>query len=179
MNNLVLKIYNITYMKNNKIHILKIPNHCIINLTYNFLCKEYEILIEIQFDGASSGNPGLSGAGIVVKTNGEVKEYSIPLGVLSNHEAEFLALLKALEICQQQFPQNILAIQSDSQLVVEAIEKNFVKNPQFRDLLMKINELKQSFPLFFIKWIPSNQNKHADRLARQAIYNQKKLKCLS
>ena len=130
-------------------------------------------MIEVKIDGASNGNPGLSGAGIVIKVNGNIFEYSIPLGLLTNHEAEFNSLLKALEICKQQFPDEIIAIQSDSQLVVDAVEKNYVKNETYNQLLTNIMELLQSFPLFFIKWIPSNQNKQADRLARQAILQQK------
>lgn len=130
-------------------------------------------MIEVQIDGASSGNPGLSGAGIVIKSNGEVKEFSIPLGMMTNHEAEFIALLKALEICQQHFPNNMLAIQSDSQLVVQAVEKNYVKRTEYNEILSKIMELISTFPLFFIKWIPSKQNKQADRLARRAIQQQK------
>lgn len=130
-------------------------------------------MIEVQIDGASSGNPGLSGAGIVIKSNGEVKEFSIPLGMMTNHESEFIALLKALEICQQHFPNNMLAIQSDSQLVVQAVEKNYVKRTEYNEILSKIMELISTFPLFFIKWIPSKQNKQADRLARRAIQQQK------
>lgn len=130
-------------------------------------------MIEVQIDGASSGNPGLSGAGIVIKSNGEVKEFSIPLGMMTIHEAEFIALLKALEICQQHFPNNMLAIQSDSQLVVQAVEKNYVKRTEYNEILSKIMELISTFPLFFIKWIPSKQNKQADRLARRAIQQQK------
>lgn len=140
----------------------------------NDIIKEYGILVEIQIDGASSGNPGLSGAGIVIKNDGNVKEYSIPLGVLSNHEAEFFSLIKALEICGREYPCDMVAVQSDSQLVVQAVEKNYVKNPNFFKLLMKVNELKGQLPLFFIKWIPSNKNRRADQLARQAIHKQKK-----
>jgi len=132
-------------------------------------------LIEILVDGASKGNPGISGAGIVIKKDNHIHEYSIPLGVISNHEAEFLAVIKALEICQEKYPNNMLAFQTDSQIVVDAIEKDYVKNPVFKPLLTEITSLKESFSLFFIKWIPSNQNKHADRLARAAIQTQTNL----
>lgn len=131
-------------------------------------------MIEIQVDGASKGNPGLSGAGVVIKSDGHIWEYSFPLGIISNHEAEFIAVIKALEICQRKFPHTVLAFQSDSQIVVDSIEKNYVKNPAFKSLLDEINELKQSFVHFFIKWIPSRQNKHADQLARAAIRKQEK-----
>lgn len=129
-------------------------------------------MIEIQVDGASRGNPGISGVGIVIKDNGQVNEYSFPLDVVSNHEAEFLAVIKALKICQVNYQDRILAFQTDSQIVVDAIEKEYVKNPLFKPLLAKIIELKQPFSFVFIKWIPSEQNKHADRLAREVIHRQ-------
>lgn len=56
-------------------------------------------MIEVYIDGASAGNPGPSGAGIFIKGNGVPEKYSLPLGNMSNHEAEFHALIEALEIC--------------------------------------------------------------------------------
>ena len=59
------------------------------------------ILIEVYIDGASAGNPGPSGAGIFIKGQGTADKYSIPLGIMSNHEAEYHAFIIALEICLQ------------------------------------------------------------------------------
>lgn len=58
-------------------------------------------MIEVYIDGASAGNPGPSGAGIFIKANGKVERYSIPLGVMSNHEAEYYAFIEALKICKK------------------------------------------------------------------------------
>jgi len=127
-------------------------------------------MITVFTDGASSGNPGRSGAGIYIKAEGKIYEYAIPLGVFSNHEAEFHAVLKALEICKQNFPGEILSFHSDSKTVVDIIEKDFTKNKTFLPLLEKIREATNDFPYFFIKWIPEKKNKHADKLAKQAIH---------
>lgn len=129
-------------------------------------------MVDIHIDGAATGNPGLSGAGIVINGHGKITEYSIPLGLKSSHEAEFLAVIRALQICEVEFPGEILAIQSDSQIVVDAIEKNYVKNPIFQPLLEEIMQRADNFSYFFIKWIPRQQNKHADRLAKEAIQKQ-------
>lgn len=126
-------------------------------------------MIEVYTDGASSGNPGVSGAGVYIKAHGEVCESSFPLGIMSNHEAEFHAVLKALEICDAQFPGEILSFRSDSKLVVDAIEAGSIKNLTYQPLLTAIKEKANHFPYFFIKWIPEKQNPHADRLARQAV----------
>ncbi|MFC4557759.1 RNase H family protein [Virgibacillus kekensis] len=126
-------------------------------------------MIEIYTDGASSGNPGPSGAGIYIKSASEKYEYSFPLGEMSNHEAEFHAILKALEVCKKQFPGEILSFRSDSKVAVDVIEKESTKNQTFQPLLEKILTEASNFPYFFIKWIPEKNNGHADRLAREGI----------
>lgn len=125
-------------------------------------------MIEVYIDGASSGNPGPSGAGIFIKGNGIVEKHSIPLGTMSNHEAEYYSLIKALEICLEK-KLNTVSFRTDSQLVDRAMEKEYVKNKQYVPLLEKALQLSKQFELFFIKWIPSSQNSVADSLAREAI----------
>lgn len=131
-------------------------------------------MIEVYTDGASNVNTGLSGAGIFIKAHSKTYEYSLPLGKVSNHEAEFQAVIKALEICEELFPNEILSFRSDSQVVVDVIEKTFTKNKTYEPLLTVILEKASSFPYFFMKWIPSSENIHADKLAKQAIYAQQK-----
>lgn len=126
-------------------------------------------MIKVYTDGASRGNPGLSGAGIYIKADGKIYEHTFPLGTLSNHEAEFHAIIKALKICQTSFRSDILSFRSDSQVVVDTIERNHTKNKHFKPLLEEINQLGSTFPYFFIKWIASKENKHADELAKKAI----------
>ncbi len=125
-------------------------------------------MIEVYIDGASAGDPGYSGAGIFIKHNGEVERFSIPLGLKDNHEAEFYACIHALEICIEKDFQ-VVSFRSDSQAVVAAVEKEFVRNPKYKILLDQILELSSKLPLFFIKWVPSKENKTADELARKAI----------
>jgi ribonuclease HI len=131
---------------------------------------EEQRLIEVYIDGASAGNPGPSGAGIFIKGNGLNKKYSIPLGTISNHEAEFYAFLHALKIClENNF--TVVSFRTDSELVNRAVEKEFVKSEVFAPLLKEALELSKKFDLFFMKWIPSRENKVADELARKAIQN--------
>ncbi|HAQ08005.1 MAG TPA: ribonuclease HI [Bacillus bacterium] len=124
-------------------------------------------MIEVYIDGASAGNPGPSGAGIFIKADGEVFRYSIPLGDMSNHEAEYYAFIKALEICLEK-GFHVVSFRTDSQLVNAAVEKEFVKNKLYAPLLEKALTLAGQFELFFMKWIPSSENKAADELARKA-----------
>jgi len=129
-------------------------------------------LIEVYIDGASAGNPGPSGAGIFIKANGEVFSYSIPLGSMSNHEAEYHSFIKALEICHEKGFKTV-SFRTDSELVNRAVEKEFVKNQTYKPLLEKALSLSNQFDLFFMKWIPSAMNKSADELARKAIRSNK------
>ncbi|MBT2707895.1 reverse transcriptase-like protein [Pseudomonas sp. ISL-84] len=129
-------------------------------------------MIEVFIDGASAGNPGPSGAGIFIKNNGEVQRFSIPLGEMENHEAEYRAFLKALEICIEK-GYKVVSFRTDSQLVNRAVEKEFVKNKKFAPLLEEALKLTRQFDLFFMKWVPSSDNKSADELARAAIRENK------
>ena len=129
-------------------------------------------MIEVYIDGASAGNPGPSGAGIFIKGHGSAEKYSIPLGLMSNHEAEYYALIKALEICVNNNYRTV-SFRTDSELVSRAVEKEFAKNKKFAPLLEQALQLSQKLDLFFIKWIPSNDNRTADELARLAIRKNK------
>lgn len=130
-------------------------------------------MIEVYTDGASAGNPGISGAGIYIKNKNQTFEYSIPLKPMSNHEAEFHAVIHALKICWEQFPHEILSFRTDSKVVVNLVEKNFTKNKIFQPLLDQIHNIASDFPFFFMKWIPDKENIHADRLAKEALQLQK------
>lgn len=125
-------------------------------------------MIEVYIDGASAGNPGPSGAGIFIKANGQVERYSFPLGVMENHEAEYRALIKALEICIEK-GYRIVSFRTDSQAVNHAIEKEYAKNNAYAPLLEQALLLSRQLELFFMKWVPSSENKAADELARAAI----------
>lgn len=125
-------------------------------------------MIEVYIDGASAGNPGPSGAGIFIKGDGEVIRSSIPLGTLSNHEAEFQALIEALRICIDK-KHRIISLRTDSQLVSDAIDRRHTKKRTYESYLSNALALVDEFDLFFIKWIPSSKNKVADELARKAI----------
>jgi ribonuclease HI len=129
---------------------------------------EEKTLKEVYIDGASAGNPGPSGAGIFIKGDGVVEKYSFPLGVMSNHEAEYHAFIYALETCLEK-EYKVVSFRTDSELVNNAVEKEFVKNKLYAPLLQKALSLTAKFDLFFIKWIPSSENKQADQLARLAI----------
>ncbi len=126
-------------------------------------------LIELYTDGASAGNPGKSGIGVFIKGEGHLIKISESIEPTNNHTAEFLALLRGVKEVAK-ISQGIVSVRSDSQAVVTAVEREFVKNEAHKLILSEIIELTRSFEFFFIKWIPSIENKTADALAREGIH---------
>ena len=97
-------------------------------------------MIELYVDGASAGNPGKSGIGIFIKGEGHKMKISEPIEPTNNHTAEFLALLRGHEEVAK-LTTGIVSARSDSQLVVMAVEKEFVKNEAYKEYLAKILEI--------------------------------------
>ena len=128
-------------------------------------------MLRMYTDASTKNNPGPSGAGIVLIADGLHEQLAIPLkGELSNHEAEFEALMTGLMyLSEHNYTNQSLLIFSDSKIVVTAIEHKYVKNKVFQAYLTSINQLLRLFPSFMIQWIPEYQNKEADHLARQGL----------
>jgi len=126
-------------------------------------------VIELYVDGASAGNPGKSGIGIYIKGEGHAVKLSEKIEPTDNHSAEFQALLRGMEEASK-LTTGMVSARSDSQIVVMAVEKQFVKNESHKKYLRKILEIANTFDFFFIKWIPDVENRAADALAREAIH---------
>ncbi|WP_328587714.1 reverse transcriptase-like protein [Alteribacter lacisalsi] len=126
-------------------------------------------ITEVYIDGASAGNPGPSGAGIFIKTaGGDVMRISVPLGSMTNHHAEFAALVEALKVCRRE-ELTLLSVRTDAQIVADAMEKRYVKREEFKVYLDQALTLADEFDFCFVKWVPSRQNREADGLAKRAI----------
>lgn len=125
-------------------------------------------MLEVYIDAASAGNPGPSGIGIFIKGEGHHIQISEYIGLTNNHIAEFMALVRGLEEAQK-LGTTLVSVRSDSKIVVASMEKEYVKNEEFKPYLERALTLANSFDLFFIKWVPDEQNKAADALARTAI----------
>ncbi|WP_163654062.1 ribonuclease HI family protein [Listeria sp. PSOL-1] len=130
--------------------------------------------MDIYVDGASAGNPGISGAGIILVGENLYEQHAYPLSVMSNHEAEFIAIKLGLELAVTK-QAHFVRLYSDSKVAIEALEKRYVKNPLFKPHLTEILNLTEKIPLFYPAWRHVTQNKQADQLAKQAIQKQKEL----
>jgi ribonuclease HI len=126
-------------------------------------------LLVIHIDGASRGNPGPAGIGIVIKNeSGSVLfESGQSIGTATNNVAEYRALIAALQAAHS-LTSGRLQVYSDSELLVRQIRGEYrIKNPQLRPLFQQAEILISQFQSFSISHIPREQNQEADRLASQ------------
>lgn len=132
--------------------------------------------MSIHIDGASRGNPGSSGIGIVItRGRNKVTEYNEFIGTKTNNQAEYLALKKALELVSSL--DNEVTILSDSELIINQKLNNYrVRNKQLKELFRQISSLERHFKIVNYKHIPRELNRYADMLANQAIDEQIKYK---
>lgn len=122
-------------------------------------------------DGAARGNPGPASLGVsICSEKGEViKEIWKFLGTRTNNQAEYLALLEALEVLQEIGAVSTV-IYSDSQLIVRQMTGEYeVKDRELQVLYKAAKSASRNFKSFKILHIPREKNKRADQLANLAI----------
>ncbi len=120
-------------------------------------------------DGASSGNPGPAGAGVVLKKNGEILEkWSSFLGETTNNVAEYSSLILALERSIRRGIRRLIVFTDSEFMYRQLIGAYKVRKPHIRELYERVQELKHQMEFFRITHIPREENKEADRLARAA-----------
>ncbi len=127
-------------------------------------------LIEAFIDGASSGNPGPAGIGVVFLDGkgGVAGQLSKSLGETTNNVAEYLALLYALEEALARGITRLL-VKTDSELLAKQIAGSYkVRDATLRLFYDMARQMVQRFERCEIRYIPRELNKQADRLARRA-----------
>lgn len=132
-------------------------------------------IVSIYTDGGARGNPGISGIGVVAYKEDEIIfKHSRYLGIKTNNEAEYTALISGLNWLLDQ--KNILKIEKanfflDSQLIVRQMQGLYkVKAQNLKPYFNEAQKLVQliSIPIVF-KDIPREQNTIADSLANLAM----------
>jgi ribonuclease HI len=128
----------------------------------------------VYIDGASLGNPGRSGAGIVSydEQGNEVWRESIHLGTMTNNMAEYEALVRALRRAREMAVAMVF-VYTDSELVAKQVLGSYrVKNDRLRKYLQEAQDLIADFNGFEIKHIPREKNGLADKLAKSGALQQ-------
>src|SRR5690349_21612322 len=91
-------------------------------------------MITVYTDGASRGNPGPGGYGVVLMSGHHRKEISEGFRLTTNNRMELLSVIVALESLKK-IPSQVV-VYSDSKYVVDAVEKKWVfgwKQKNFKD----------------------------------------------
>ena len=126
----------------------------------------------IEADGGSRGNPGPAGYGAAVRdgdTGELLAEAAEFIGVATNNVAEYRGLIAGLRAAHAIDPEATVEVRMDSKLVVEQMSGRWkIKHPDMQPLAA---EAQGIFPRGRVRyqWMPRAQNKHADRLANEAM----------
>ncbi len=126
----------------------------------------------VEADGGSRGNPGPAGYGSVVldaatgQTLTETAEY---IGTATNNVAEYRGLLAGLHAAHALDPTARVHVRMDSKLVIEQMSGRWkIKHPDMKPLAMEASRVFPPSQVTY-EWIPREQNRHADRLANEAM----------
>lgn len=130
----------------------------------------------IYTDGASKGNPGDAGIGVVISSEDgtvlrEIAEY---IGKTTNNVAEYTALIRGVREAAG-LGATTLEISTDSELLARQIAGVYkVKSPNLRPLYEELMGLLRSFQRVRISHVMRELNKRADQLANDGVHNHRK-----
>lgn len=127
--------------------------------------------LTLYTDGASRGNPGDAGIGIVIidEEGNIVKEISDYIGQTTNNIAEYKALITGLKEAAELKCEEV-SVFTDSELMVKQILGEYqIKNEGIKPLYKEVFELIKEFKKFTITHIKREHNKRADQLANEGI----------
>lgn len=126
----------------------------------------------VEADGGSRGNPGPAGYGAVVLdpvTGEPLAEAAEYIGVATNNVAEYKGLIAGLRAAKALDPEAKVRVRMDSKLVVEQMSGRWkIKHPDMKPLAAEAATILPRAQVTY-EWIPREKNKHADRLANEAM----------
>jgi len=131
--------------------------------------------VVIYSDGASKGNPGDAGIGVVISTEDgtvlrEIGEY---IGQTTNNVAEYTALIRGLREAADLGATSV-DISTDSELMARQLSGVYkVKSPNLKPLFEETVGLLRHFKRVSISHVMRELNKRADQLANEGVRNHK------
>ncbi len=131
----------------------------------------------LNTDGGSRGNPGEAAIGVVIsEPNGQtLKKYSQLIGLATNNEAEYQALIFGLKKLKQLFgkektKQADVEIYLDSELIVKQLNHQYkIEDEKLQPLFLTVWNLVLDFKSVKFFAVPREKNKEADRLVNEAF----------
>lgn len=122
-------------------------------------------------DGASKGNPGQSGIGVVIYTmeGKKIAQQAKAIGIATNNIAEYSALIEAMEMARD-LEIKVLNVISDSELMVRQVSGVYkIKNVDILKKAQEVMALRRNFEKFTISYVGREHNKVADALSTSLL----------
>ncbi len=134
----------------------------------------------LHTDGGSRGNPGPAGIGVVITNEKKeiIKRYAEAIGITTNNEAEYQALIFGLKKLKQIFgkekiKQAQIEAYLDSELIVNQLNHKYkIEEPNLQQLFLQVWNLTLDFGLIKFTAVSREKNKEADKLVNQALDKQ-------
>jgi len=130
----------------------------------------------LRTDGASRGNPGHAASGVVIeRADGTLvargKKY---LGVMTNNQAEYRALIAGLKAVARYQPVAV-SVFMDSELIVKQMNGQYrVRDAALSPLYAEAQGIVAQLALVSFAHVPRGKNALADKLANEALDEQEK-----
>ncbi len=133
--------------------------------------------IIIFTDGGARGNPGPAAIGIVIQdaSGRTIKSYGEAIGETTNNEAEYRAVLSALQKVKALFGKEkirklVLEVNLDSELVVKQLNGQYkIEEERLFPFFIKIWNLRVELGNLVFRHVPREKNREADRLVNEAL----------
>jgi len=128
-------------------------------------------LLIVHTDGASRGNPGPAGIGVVVTdpSGTIVAELARGIGRATNNVAEYRAAIEGLRLAREHGASSV-TLRADSLLLIEQLAGRYrVKTPHLRPLFDEARGLIRGFDEVRLEHVPRAENAEADALANRGV----------
>ena len=127
------------------------------------------MMLKTYSDGASRGNPGHAAIAYMILDENEkiLKKHAKYIGVKTNNQAEYDALISTLEAAIELEGKKIIH-HMDSELVVKQLTKKYkVRNQQLKKLWLRVQELNNKFQEITFTYLPRTNKyiQEVDKLA--------------
>jgi ribonuclease HI len=127
----------------------------------------------VYSDGGARGNPGEAGIGVIISKPDDtiLYEFKTYIGIKTNNQAEYTALIKAIELAKGYGAKRVKSY-LDSELLVKQLSGEYkVRNPNLKPMFQMVRALEKNFEEVTYQHVPRENEKIkiADRLVNEAI----------
>lgn len=131
----------------------------------------------VYTDGGSRGNPGPAALGVVIQDakGNTIKKFGERLGIKTNNEAEYSAIIAALQKVKALYGKEktkkmAIDMRMDSELAAKQLNSVYkIEEERLFPLFIKVWNLKMDFRKITFSHVPRAQNKNADQMVNDAL----------